>query len=373
MRILHTTEFYDPHAGGNLAIQRISEGLVRRGHSVTVATTLLTERTSTEIAGVKIEPFRVRGSLVKGIRGDVARYQQYLLESDFDVVTNFFADIWTTDLTFGVLDRIHGAKVLATPCLSKLARASHRQYFHNVYLDALAKYSRVVYVSAAYRDKLFGDEQGFGDKASIIPNGAGEEFLAAPAGFRKAFDITTPLMLLTVANHYLAKGHAFVIDAFHRMRRTDATLVLIGERPFFHSWYSCWPRCMLAGVLDRHIKVLMGVRRPWVVSAFQEADLFLFGSQVECAPLVMYEAFASHTPFVTTPVGNVSDHADVLKIVGTPTEMSQAANALLERRAERQRLAEQAFRLWQTRHTWDQIAAEYEALYAELVVGARAR
>jgi len=146
VRILHTTEFYDPHAGGNLAIQRISEGLVRRGHSVTVATTFLSERTSAEIAGVKIEPFRIRGSLVKGIRGDVARYQQCLLEGDFDVVTNFFADIWTTDLTFGVLDRIRGARVLATPCLSKLARPTHRRYFYSNYLDALAKYDRVVYL-----------------------------------------------------------------------------------------------------------------------------------------------------------------------------------------------------------------------------------
>lgn len=367
MRILHTTEFYDPHAGGNLAIQRISEGLVRRGHSVTVATTFLSERTSTEIAGVKIEPFRIRGSLVKGIRGDVERYQQYLRESDFDVVTNFFADIWTTDLTFGVLDRMRGSRVLATPCLSKLARPTHRRYFYSNYLDALAKYDRVVYLSAAYRDKLFGDEQGFGDKSSIIPNGAGEEFLAAPAGFRKAFDITTPLMLLTVANHYLAKGHAFVIDAFHRMRRTDATLVLVGEKPFFHSWYSCWPRCRLAGALDRRIRVLSGVPRAWVVSAFQEADLFLFGSRVECAPLVMYEAFASHTPFLTTPVGNVSDHADAVKIVRTPEEMSDAGNSLLRDDAERRRLAGQAFQLWQAHHTWEQIAAQYESLYTALV------
>jgi glycosyltransferase involved in cell wall biosynthesis len=371
VRVLHTTEFYDPHAGGNLAIQRVSEELVRRGHTVTVATTSLRERTVAEIAGVRIEPFRVRGSLVKGIGGEHERYQQFLLDGEFDVVTNFFADIWTTDLAFEVLDRIRGAKVLATPCLSKLERPTHRDYFYRVYLDALAGYDRIIYLSAANKDKRFGDEHGFGEKASIIPNGAGKEFLSAPAGFKQAFGIQTPLMFLTVANHYLAKGHAFVIEAFHRMRRSDATLVIIGEKPFFHSWYSCWPRCALSALLDRRIKVLRVVPRHWVVAAFQEADLFLFGSRVECAPLVMYEAFASRTPFVTTPVGNVVDHADVVQIVGTPEEMSRTANALLGDAGQRQRLVERGSEVWRARPTWAQIGGQYEALYATLVDGRR--
>lgn len=367
MKILHTTEFYDPHAGGNLAIQRVSEGLVQRGHSVTVATTFMPERQATEIGGVAIEAFRVRGSLVKGIKGAADRYRQFLLESRFDIITNFFADIWSTDLAFGILDRIEAVKILASPCLSKLARPSHRQYFYKTYVEALSKYDCVIYLSASYRDKRFGDEQGFADKAVVIPNGAGEEFLAAPAGFRQAFGITTPFMLLTVANHYLAKGHALVIDAFRRMRRTDATLVIIGDRPFYHSWYSCWPRCRLAGLWDRRIKVLSGVPRRWVVAAFQDADVFLFGSRVECAPLVMYEAFASRTPFVTTPVGNVADHQDVVRIVRTAEEMSQTASALLDHEADRQRLAERAFHLWRTHHTWEQIVARYESLYATLI------
>ena len=81
----------------------------------------------------------------------------------------------------------------------------------------------------------------------------------------------------------------------------------------------------------------------------------------------MYEAFASRTPFVTTPVGNVSDQASVVTVVRTPEEMSRAANALLEDDAERRRLAGQAFQLWQAHHTWEQIAAQYESLYTVLV------
>jgi len=40
----------------------------------------------------------------------------------------------------------------------------------------------------------------------------------------------------------------------------------------------------------------------------KEADL-LFESKVESAPLVMFEAFASRTPFLTTEVGKVEDQS----------------------------------------------------------------
>jgi len=41
-----------------------------------------------------------------------------------------------------------------------------------------------------------------------------------------------------------------------------------------------------------------------VIDAFLEADLFVFASRVEYSPLVLFEAAASGTPFITVPVGN---------------------------------------------------------------------
>jgi glycosyltransferase involved in cell wall biosynthesis len=367
MRILHTTEFYSPHRGGNLAIQAISELLAARGHEVTVATSFLPERNFSELNGVRIEQFKIQGRLTTRIKGDVERYKDFILQGDFDIVTNFFADIWTTDLMFGLLHRVRAKKVLSTPGLSKLAKPSHREYFYGSYLHALAEYDRIVYTSANYRDKVFGDSHGVGKKAVIIPNGAGREFLTEEHGFRSKYDITTPFMLLTVANHYFQKGHPFVIKAFRKLGMRDVSLVILGETPKRHPWFSCYPVCVLASTGDSRIRVLRNVPRNLVVSAFQEADLFLFGSQVECAPLVMYEAFASRTPFITTNVGNVSDHQDVVQIIKTPDEMATVASELLKDESKRTAIAERAYQLWLREHTWESIAARYESLYQSLL------
>ena len=103
-----------------------------------------------------------------------------------------------------------------------------------------------------------------------------------------------------------------------------------------------------------------------VVSAYQQADLFLFGSRLEVAPLVMYESFASRTPFITTDVGNVKDHQNFLTIIKTPSEMATAAHALLDDNIARSRIAEKAFILCQKKYTWNKVVDKYDALIVNL-------
>jgi L-malate glycosyltransferase len=43
------------------------------------------------------------------------------------------------------------------------------------------------------------------------------------------------------------------------------------------------------------------------VAAYQAADLFLFPSDIERSPVVLFEAMASRTPFLTTAVGNAEE------------------------------------------------------------------
>ena len=49
--------------------------------------------------------------------------------------------------------------------------------------------------------------------------------------------------------------------------------------------------------------------RKEVVQAYLTADLFVFASVVEYSPLVLFEAAASGTPFLTVPVGNSEEIA----------------------------------------------------------------
>lgn len=366
MRILHTVEFYEPSKGGaEEVVKRLSEGLAARGHAVTVATSFSPGRPST-LNRVWVESFKVQGNTVKGISGESRRYQEFLQDSSFDVIMNYAAQTWTTDLTFPLLGRLSAKKVMAPLGYSRLRNKRYAKYFQEL-PGFLKQYDRLVYTSGNYQDKLFGDRHGLGSRSLIIPNGASvEEFQRPPMGFRKRYGIETGLMILSVSNHYFAKGHRTIIRAFQKARIPDATLVIIGGRPALRGWYSCYPFCRVSGVVNPRIRVLDGVPREWVVSAFQEADLFLFGSRVECAPLVMYECFASKTPMVSFPVGNTADHADSIVHVRDVDEMAAAITSVAGREESVRLKVESAFSEFTATYNWENIVPRFEELYASL-------
>jgi glycosyltransferase involved in cell wall biosynthesis len=107
-----------------------------------------------------------------------------------------------------------------------------------------------------------------------------------------------------------------------------------------------------------------------VVAAYQAADLFLFGSQIECAPLVIYEAMASGTPFVSTPCGNVPELAEFGAVVDSADAMAGATRRFLDHADERTSISRRAREAWRTHYTWERIAGRYEELYRRLA-GAR--
>jgi glycosyltransferase involved in cell wall biosynthesis len=377
MKILHTVEFYHPRVGGAEAVVKtISEELARRGHDVTVATTFEPARDDAAINGVRVEQFRITGNAARGLQGETNRYVEFVRNHRADIVLNYAAQNWTTDALLPHLPSVPSVKLLAPCGYSGLHRPEFRSYFHSL-PSQLKAYDALVYHSANHQDKRFGDEHGLANLAHIIPNGADEEeFSRRPLGFRQRHKINTPFLLLCVANHYQAKGHWLVIEAFRRLRRNDCTLVIIGQpaAPGLDKWrHGCYRRCRIAAWFHPRIRVLENIPRDWVVSAFQEADLFVFGSQVECFPLVILEAMAAQTPFVSTPVGNIPDFAAFGALVETAPQMAQAINKLLEDQSLRETLGRAAQDEWRARYTWKQIVDQYETLYHQLLATRSAR
>ncbi|MFH0992367.1 MAG: glycosyltransferase family 4 protein [bacterium] len=367
MKILLTVEFYEPSKGGaQEVVKQIAERLAAKGHDVTVATSALPNRTERVLNGVNISDFHIAGSQVKGYRGDTALYQEFLLKSNFDVIFNYAAQVWTTDILFPLLEKLKAKKVIAPLGYSRLHHPRYRQYFESL-PSILSNYDKIVYTSPEYQDKEFGDRHGLGSKAVIIPNGASkEEFSASLIDFKKNYGIATPYLFLCVSNHYFDKGHLFVLEAFRKLKGRDCTLVIIGERPSRHSWYSCSPICSLISATTSQIRILSSIPRSDVVAAYQQADLFLFGSKVECAPLVMYESFATRTAFITTDVGNVKDHRSVIRLVSSPEAMLQELRHFITDPDSYRKLAAHAFQFYEVNHTWEYLSGRYESLFTDV-------
>ncbi|HEY2385122.1 MAG TPA: glycosyltransferase family 4 protein [Terriglobia bacterium] len=385
MKILHTVEFYSPSVGGaQEVVRRISEQLVRRGHEVTVATKHLPERTSTNINGVEVAGFAISGNQTRGYQGATDPYLRFLTGSKFDVMMNYAAQQWATDLAYGVLPEIPCRKVMAPCGFSGLFNPEYRSYFEEL-PAILRNYDRLIFHSNSGRDVDFARQHGIQSR-TLIPNGASSiEFSSPDPGFRKKYKIPDgqPL-LLTVGSHTGAKGHAVVMEAFRRARIGPATLVIVGNT--FGS-AGCLPRCRFQAQLVRLSTfgqkrvLLLDPPRTDVLAAYAAADLFVFGSNVECSPIVLFEAAASKTPFLSTACGNaqeIAEWTDSGVILPTrrnsdgsvQTNAAAAARGIEDLFADRRRLdklAKTGYDAWSNRFTWEKIALEYERLYLQLV------
>ena len=113
-----------------------------------------------------------------------------------------------------------------------------------------------------------------------------------------------------------------------------------------------------------NIKFLTDIPREDTVAAYHEADIFLFASSVEASPLVILEAKASKTPFVSTDCGNVKEWEG--GIVCGANEISTNANKILDNEKLRKRLAADGYKEWEEKHTWGAIIEKYENLFVNM-------
>jgi glycosyltransferase involved in cell wall biosynthesis len=390
MKILHTVESYPPSLGGmQEVVKQFSERLVRLGHDVTVATSKNPERHEPVSNGVKIVDFTISGNAVRGYWGDVALYAEYLLHSDFDIMTNFAAQQWATDILLPILDRIRGKKVFVPTGFSGLYLPEYIDYFAKM-PSWMKQYDMNVFLSDDYRDINFARQHGVGN-TMLIPNGAGEDEFLADTGIdiRQRLGIPVDhLLILNVGSHTGVKGHLEAMAIFSRARLKKATLLIIGNRVTGGCYLKCTERVRLFNrsllrYYDHKQILTASPSRAETVAAYQAADLFLFPSNIECSPIVLFECMASHTPFLTADVGNAAeitgwcDSGLVLPTRKAATgyglshvDVRQSAR-LLERlgwdKEERARLAEKGFIAWKERFSWEKIVQSYEALYRGLL------
>lgn len=388
MRILHTVEFYYPSKGGSQEVVRqLSERLVKLGHDVTVATTKLPDRQSKLINGVKIVEFEISGNEVRGYSGDINEYKNFLRKSSFDVIMNYAAQQWATDLCFQVIDEIKAKKVLVPCGFSGLYDESYKTYFEKM-PEIMKKYDASVYLSDNYRDINFVRDHQL-NNLHLIPNGAGEdEFLPrTKVDIRRKLGIPeNHFLILLVGSHTGVKGHAEAIEIFKRAKIQDVTLLIIGN----DLGGGCTNKCHLTEFLlkfslnfkiNRKKLIIADLTRQETVDAYKQSDLFLFPSNIEASPIVLFESIAAKTPFLTTDVGNSGEIIEWTgggKLLPTKRDKEGYSHAEIDLSArtlektisdkkDLARMATKGFSAWKQKFSWEKIAKEYEKLYLEIL------
>ena len=415
MKILHTVQTYLPERNGMAEVVRqLSERLVKKGHQVVVATSANPLRTEKVMAGVEVVEFDVQGSITGGIRGEYDRYMDFIRTQQFDIMTNFAAQQWATDLVFPLLNEIKAKKVFVPTGFSALFLEQFRGYFERM-KTWLKQYDMNVFLAEDYRDSRFAREAGV-ENWVLIPNGAAEdEFLSShyEGNIRQKLGIyASDYLVLHVGDFTGIKGHLEAIQIFSQAHIQNAVLVMVSSS-FDHiqTNYPVMVKEILRSILRRpnrfkyqprfeileiaRIKAMAGNRiknkriiyacltRKDTVAAFMAADLFLFPSNIESSPIVLFESAASRTPFLSSDVGNAGEIArwtgggQILPTVHEKTglglshvdvaDSAKMLELLWQDRPRGKAMGDAAFNAWRQKFTWERIADQYEALYAGLL------
>ncbi|MBS1499392.1 MAG: glycosyltransferase family 4 protein [Bacteroidetes bacterium] len=315
MRIAHCVESYLPAIGGMVEVVRqLSERMVRGGHEVTVLTSSHPDRHDHTINGVRIREFAVSGNSVRGVRGEGSSYVDALLTGDFDIVVFFAAQQWATDLALPHLPGIRGRKVLVPTGFSALNDPAWKDYFDKM-PGWMAGMDLNIFHSEGYQDVRFAQAHGIRNTA-CIPNGAAEEEFDTPAHGNLLTSLgirDDRTLILHVGSFTNIKGHKEAMRIFVKAATGDAVLLFVGngvyelERLFRTHWrfLPLRLRAMRSGkrILFREFD------RSTTVDAMKQADLFLFPSQVECSPIVLFESMAARVPFLASEAGNAAEIA----------------------------------------------------------------
>jgi len=124
--------------------------------------------------------------------------------------------------------------------------------------------------------------------------------------------------------------------------------------------------------------ILTDLSRRDLVQAYFAADLFVFASHIEYSPLVLFEAAAAGTPFLTVPVGNADE---IVRWTGggvlceapkddrgytrvDPERLAEAMARCMTNREELRRFGATARERWRKYFTWQVVAGYYEDILA---------
>lgn len=411
MKILHTVENYSPSGGGMFEVVRqLSERLANSGHSVFIATKWTNDQAQDIINNVTVIRFKIEGNAVRGYKatkGELKRYQEFLLNTDFDIIANFAAQQWATDLMLPLLQKINAKKVFIPTGFSALFLPPYKSYFDKM-KTWMRQYEANVFLSSDYRDINFAKEHSI-TNCHLIPNGASETEFAAcnDNDIRSLLNIASnDFLILHVGSHTCYKGHREAIRIFQLAKIKSAVLLIVGSRLDEKCYRDCIKAARnfnspsLKNSLINKIKIfflgktgneeksvegkkilIRELSRTDTVKAYQTADLFLFPSNIECSPIVLFECAASKTPFLASDAGNSREIAawtgggiilpTVFKKNGYCTvnieESAKILEAIYSDPQKRESMKNNAYNNWKDKYTWEKIAADYEKMYSDLL------
>lgn len=318
MKVLITTPTFPPYNSGlGNAAMRQAQALISLGVEVVVATGGASRNTREDGNGWRVEEFNVSGSdsLVNPIRGNAGSYRDFLLGSKFDVILMNAWQTWSTDLCLRHLADIPGKKILYSHCLStnvvfwdrpfkSLARyLLWRPYFFRL-KGVLRQLDALIALAPTGCDTRFEDvkmARALGVPIFVVPNAISEEAMRSLEGGLLSREHRNQIM--SVGSYDWLKGHDFVLRTYAMSAAKNAIALKFFGQEFTPYVEKLKRLAVELGIADQFLSFHEGVSGNELLEEYKKSLAFVFGSRTECQPLVLLDAMATGTPFVSRSSG----------------------------------------------------------------------
>ncbi len=319
MKVLLASPYYPPSNSG-LGNAVFTQALMLKlaGHDVHIATAgALTSFRIDKSLGIIVHEFRINGAdfLLNRISGDVDKYQEFLKNSAFDILIFNAWQAWSTDIAIKMLGKINGRKFVFSHgtsvnliLRSDLMRSIVRYILWRPYWwrmrRVLKNLDGIIFLSDSGVDSRFDDFKLASDLSlqySIVPNALGtnsyEIFGLKPSNYssRNGF--------ISVGAYEWTKGHDFVIRSYAKSCFKNKVPLRIFGQKFTKYTNKLRLLAFSLGLQDSMIFFYEGVSGSELIKHYSSSVIFLYGSHTECQPLVLLDAMATGTPFISKASG----------------------------------------------------------------------
>ncbi len=393
LRILHVPQAYPPViGGGEVLAQRVSEGLVDRGHQVSLLTSSLVKMWARrdddtgigtkhvfreELGGVSVERFPARSFFHK--HGHLlysapmpfrAKVRGFVKARSFSAFADRVLEAITTDRPDVVLTMMHNcASVRAVTEAREKATfplVVSPQLHHdapNWCADEVRHYlsfADAVTANTGYEADLLVAEYAV-PAERIIVTGGGTDMPSEPGPWPR------PPRVLFVGRKHPDKRLDKLIEAMQLVwpHVPEAELVIAGARsrrtPQIEAQIAALPEAM-----RRQVRSPDNIPEAEKIDLLRTSRCLVLPSEHESFGLVLVEAWAYGTPVVTNdmPVFRSTVTNDVDGILVEPRDPAALAVGLrkfLESESLAERLGTEGRETVRNKHTWEHVAERYEA------------
>jgi len=330
MKILHCVEFYYPHIGGaEKHVQILSEYFSNLGNETHVATSKIYNRKNKILNNVKIIEFNIKGNAVRGYNGNIASYQNFLLNSNYDLIIFYAAQQWTFDLALEIIKKIKSKKIFIPCGFSRFNNFLYKIYFNSLKLK-INHFDRIICFGKSLTDyKVL--KKIFRKKIDIIYNGSFKINNQKNSFKNKYQKKIKNLTLINIANFKFNKGQDNVLKIIAQLKFKKFSLFFIGNN-IKKNLYYYFIRFRIFLILKKNpnaeIKILNNINNKDTLAAYNECDYFIHGSRVECSPLVLFGTLAAGKIYLGKEVGNVKEVLNKIKFGYCNNNLNNITNKL---------------------------------------------